>query len=74
MYVFVGIKMNNRELAHGLDELDRLVTQLYAQVSNDPSPESDEAVISPSDSNDLAQPVASSPLAGQHCSIESAST
>ena len=42
MYAFVDIKMNNRELAHGLDELDRLVAELYAQVSNDPSPESDQ--------------------------------
>ena len=36
------IQMNNRDLAHDLDELDRLVAQLYAQVSNDPSPASEQ--------------------------------
>jgi len=43
MYAFVAIEMNNQvHLAHDLDELDRLVSQLYAQVSNDPSPASDQ--------------------------------
>jgi len=43
MYAFVAIEMNKQDdLAHDLDELDRLVAQLYAQVSNDPSPASDQ--------------------------------
>jgi len=43
MYAFVAIEMNNQDdLAHDLDELYRLVAQLYAQVSNDPSSASDQ--------------------------------